>query len=251
MQGLEGELDTCHTSFLHRVDDPSKLSPGLAESTANWGKDGMPQLTVHDTEYGYYYGSQRKLGGGQFNWRLTQWVLPSNSIIPHARFPISSRAYIPIDDENTFVFGTSFNPEQPLTEEDRDYLETGMGAAPKLIPGTFIPEVNRSNDYQRDFIAKRRGHATGIPGINNQDRALVEMMGPITDRSKEHLGTSDIAVIAARRRLLRMAKAMAQGDEPELPHHPTAFAVRPIDVTTDDETLNDVVERYRGKLRLP
>jgi phenylpropionate dioxygenase-like ring-hydroxylating dioxygenase large terminal subunit len=139
MQGLEGELDTCHTSFLHRVDDVSTLSPGLAESTANWGKDGMPRLDVRDTEYGYFYGSQRDMGDGLFNWRLTQWVLPSNSIIPHAKFPISSRAYIPIDDENTFVFGTSFNPEAPMTAADREYLETGLGAAPKLIPDTFTP----------------------------------------------------------------------------------------------------------------
>ncbi len=250
MQGLEGELDTCHTSFLHRIADRSTLSPGLAESTVNWAADGMPRLDVRNTDYGYYYGSQRDLGDGRYNWRLTQWVLPSNSIIPHAKFPISSRAYIPIDDENTFVFGTSFNPEAPMTQADRDYLETGMGAAPKLIPGTFTPVVNSSNDYMRDRAAQRQGDSTGIPGVNNQDRAIVEAMGPIADRSKEHLGTSDVAVIAARHRLIRMAKDLANGQEPELPHHASAFGVRAIDVTTGDEALDGVVDAYRDKLRL-
>jgi hypothetical protein len=74
-------------------------------------------------------------------------------------------------------------------------------------------------------------------------------MGPITDRSKEHLGSSDVAVIAARRKLIRMAKDLAEGREPQLPHNPAAFGVRPIDVTTQDAALDGVVERYRDKLR--
>jgi phenylpropionate dioxygenase-like ring-hydroxylating dioxygenase large terminal subunit len=249
MQGLEGELDTCHTSFLHRVDDVSTLSPGLAESSANWAKNAMPRLDVQDTDYGYYYGSQRDLGDGMFNWRLTQWILPSNSIIPHAKFPISSRAYIPIDDENTFVFGTSYNPEALMTQADRDYLETGLGAAPKLIPGTFTPEVNLTNNYQRDLAAQRRGHATGIPGINNQDRAMIEAMGPIVDREHEHIGTSDIAVIAARRKLIQLAKDLAAGQELELPRNAAAFGVRAIDVTTPDTEMDAVVASHREKLR--
>ncbi len=249
MQGLEGELDTCHTTFLHGGIDPATLSPGLTESTSNWAKDGMPELNVRDTEYGYYYGSKRDFGDGTYNWRLTQWILPCNSIIPHAKFPISSRAYVPIDDDNTFVFGSSFNPEAPMTQEDRDYLETGMGAAPKLIPGTFTPEVNKTNDYQRDRALQRSGHATGIPGVNNQDRAIVEAMGPIVDRENEHLGTSDVAVIAARRKLIRMAKDLADGKEPELPHNPAAFNVRPIDVTVSQDSLDAVVSSCGDKLR--
>lgn len=250
MQGLEGELDTCHTTFLHAGIDPATLSEGLTESTRNWAQDGMPTLDVRDTEYGYYYGSKRDFGDGTYNWRLTQWILPCNSIIPHAKFPISSRAYVPIDDENTFVFGSSFNPEAPMTQEDRDYLETGMGAAPTLIPGSFTPEVNKTNAYLRDMSLQRAGHATGIPGVNNQDRAIVEAMGPIVDRENEHLGTSDIAVIAARRKLIRMAKDLADGKEPELPQHPAAFGVRAIDVTTPIEALDGVVESYSDKLRM-
>ena len=248
MQGLEGELDTCHTSSLHRVDENAPLSPGLKGSVTNWAADGMPRLDVRDTAYGYYYGSQRDVGDGRFNWRLTQWILPSNSIIPHAIFPISSRAYIPIDDANTYVFGTSFNPEAPMTRADIEYLESGMGAAPELIPGTFTPVVNRDNNYMKDIAARKRGHATGIPGINNQDRALVEAMGSIADRSHEHLGSSDVAVIAARRKLLRLAKDLASGKERDLPLNPAAFNVRPIDVTTADKDLDAVASRFSSLL---
>ncbi len=251
MQGFEGEIDTCHTTFLHRTDDYSTLSPGLAAASANWQKDGMPRLDVRDTEYGYFYGSQRDLGNGAYNWRLTQWILPSNSIIPHPKFPISSRAYIPIDDDHTFVFGTSYNPEAPMTQEEREYLETGLGAAPQTIPGSFVPVTNKSNEYGLDRNVQRQGSATGMPGINNQDRAIVESMGPIVDRENEHLGTSDVAIIAARRTLIRMAKELANGKEPDMPQHPTLFGVRAIDVTTEHEELDRVVEQYSDKLRLP
>ncbi|MBT5109809.1 MAG: Rieske 2Fe-2S domain-containing protein [Rhodospirillaceae bacterium] len=256
MQGLEGELDTCHTTFLHRLADTSTLSPGLAEAHDNWQQDGMPRLDVRDTDYGYYYSSQRDMQGGalnsgDFNWRVTQWVLPSNSIIPQPQFPISSRAYIPVDDEHTFVFGTSFNPDAPMTQKDIDFLETGLGAAPRTLPGTFIPETNKSNEFMMDRDAQRRGSATGMPGVNNQDRAIVESMGPIVDRENEYLGTSDVAVIAARRILLQLAKDLADGKEPDLPHSPALFGVRPIDVMSPLPDLDGVVSAYSDKLRLP
>jgi hypothetical protein len=55
---------------------------------------------------------------------------------------------------------------------------------------------------------------TGIDGINVQDRAIQESMGAIVDRSREHLGPADRAVIQARRLLLEMVKAVAEGGVP-------------------------------------
>jgi phthalate 4,5-dioxygenase len=251
MQGLEGELDTRHTTFLHRVPDTSTLSPGLAQAHGAWQMDGMPSMDIRDTEFGYFYGSQRKSENDAYNWRVTQWVLPSNSIIPQPKFPISSRAYIPVDDEHTIVFGTSFNPEAPMSQKDIDFLESGLGAAPRTLPGTFIPETNKSNEYMMDRDVQRSGSSTGMPGINNQDRAIVESMGPIVDRENEHLGASDIAVIGARRTLMKLARALENGVEPALPHNPDLFGVRPIDVTTTLSTLDAVVDAYSDKLHLP
>ena len=250
-QGFEGEMDTRHTTFLHRFADTSALSPGLAAAHGNWQQDGMPSIHIRPTDYGFYYGSQRGAADNLFNWRITQWILPSNSVIPHPKYPISSRAYIPIDDENSFVFGTSYNPEAPMTEADRDYLETGLGAAPRTLPGGFTPEVNRENGYMLDRASQRASNATGIPGVNNQDRAIVESMGPIVDRENEHLDPSDAAIIAARRRLLKLARDLAEGREPLLPHKPAMFGVRAIDVTTQNPDLDAVVEMYSDKLRLP
>jgi hypothetical protein len=51
-------------------------------------------------------------------------------------------------------------------------------------------------------------------------------MGPIVDRTKEHLGTADMAVIALRRILLREAKKMQNGEEPFGPSHGAAYRDR-------------------------
>ena len=102
-----------------------------------------------------------------------------------------------------------------------------------------------------DRDAQRAGNSTGIPGVNNQDRAIVESMGPIVDRENEHLGTSDTAVIQARKQLIQLAKDLQDGKEPVLPHNPAMFGVRAIDVTTQNPDLDAVVEMYAEKLRLP
>jgi hypothetical protein len=55
---------------------------------------------------------------------------------------------------------------------------------------------------------------TGITGINVQDRAVQETMGPIVDRSKEHLGPADRAIIVARQLLLQSIKTHEAGGVP-------------------------------------
>ena len=57
-------------------------------------------------------------------------------------------------------------------------------------------------------------------------------MGPIYDRRKEHLGTSDLAIITARRRLLNLARELQQGIEPFPASHGDLYRVRAMDVNT-------------------
>jgi hypothetical protein len=52
-----------------------------------------------------------------------------------------------------------------------------------------------------------------VKGIAAQDAACQESMGPIQDRTRERLGTSDAGIIAARRRLLEAAIALRDRGE--------------------------------------
>ena len=57
----------------------------------------------------------------------------------------------------------------------------------------------------------KRGDWTGIEGIPAQDMAMWESMGPITDRSQDHPGSSDLAVAQFRRMMVAAAKKFQEG----------------------------------------
>jgi LigXa C-terminal domain like len=91
----------------------------------------------------------------------------------------------------------------PLSDEDR--LERAIGNGPEHVDQTtFRSKANRDNAYLVDRAAQKTETFTGIDGINVQDRAIQESMGPICDRRHEHLGPADKGIIQMRR-LLRDA----------------------------------------------
>jgi hypothetical protein len=65
--------------------------------------------------------------------------------------------------------------------------------------------------------------------VNTQDFALQEGMGPICDRSREFLGSSDKAVVAMRRLLLEALDANETGATLRGVEASTHRAVRPYD----------------------
>jgi hypothetical protein len=67
---------------------------------------------------------------------------------------------------------------------------------------------------------------TGIHGFAAQDQALQESMGPVVDRTRERLGTSDTAIIAMRRLLLQEIRALQENQEPSAAHHGDVYWVR-------------------------
>jgi hypothetical protein len=76
---------------------------------------------------------------------------------------------------------------------------------------------------------------TGIKGINAQDRAVQESMGRIMDRTQEHLGAADKAIISTRRLLQRAVEAVADGADP-LGVAPTYYQLRARDDVVPDGT---------------
>jgi hypothetical protein len=65
-------------------------------------------------------------------------------------------------------------------------------------------------------------------------------MGAIFDRSSEHLGSADLAVIATRRRLLEAVRALAErGSIPYESQNPDAYRVRSAAVVLPREVAWD------------
>jgi phthalate 4,5-dioxygenase oxygenase subunit len=109
-----------------------------------------------------------------------------------------------------FSFTYSADPAQPISKQHLEEQETRLGRGTNMGPG-YVPLRNKSNDYMIDRNLQKTETMTGIAGVNTQDYALQEGMGAILERSKEHVGTTDRAIILLRKILLEALTAMETG----------------------------------------
>jgi hypothetical protein len=189
-------------------------------------RDRAPRIEVERTDYGYYYVSHRNLGTDGTYVRVYHYFMPFQQVRAQViswdgkLYPVArnfGHLWMPIDDNTTYVYNWHYavNPGAGLSEELIEHHETEFGRGKEdTIPGTFRLKRNQSNDYMIDRKVQKSQTFTGIEGINTQDFALQEGMGPIVDRTKEFLGTSDKAIVAMRRLLLEAMMANETGDEP-------------------------------------
>ncbi len=92
-------------------------------------------------------------------------------------------------------------------------MKSGAGIHPLLIPGTFLTQANPDNHFLIDRDMQKRGESfAGIFGVGMEDHAVQVSAGPVVDRSQEKLGTSDTAIIKARRCLLNAVKSLENGE---------------------------------------
>ena len=218
LQALEGGLDSSHSSFLHnnRLGDREHLR----------NRDRAPKIEVEATGYGYRAASIRRLDEGRRYVRVYHYVLPAQQMRagtvsrtgePLAIPKLDGHIWVPIDDEHTWVYNWScgYDRAAALTPEYMEKFDSKDGRSKvDFIPGTFQLKQNIFNDYLIDRQAQKTATYTGIKGVNTQDYALQEGMGPIVDRSGEHLGSSDKAIIALRRALQQAMDAVERGDRP-------------------------------------
>lgn len=212
-QAIEGGIDSSHISFLHRRVHDNPTPTQLAV------ENGAPKFEVTKTDYGLLIGARRDTKEENIYWRITQFVMPWYALIPPTTNNSKLRtghAWVPMDDENCWHWTFSWIPESPIKEEDLAKMKAGdheLHAA--LIPGTLRPVQNKDNDYliDRELQASKKNYS-GIRGIGIQDAAVQESAGVIVDRSKERLGTSDAAIIVARRVMLNAAQGLENGVNP-------------------------------------
>jgi len=215
LQAMEGGIDSSHVSFLHRGDlhhDP--LFKGARGNQYNL-KDSRPVFEVVESAGGLYIGARRNAENGHYYWRITQWVMPSFTMIaPRGNPSVHGHFWIPIDDENCWTWSFDYHPIRQLTEAERQAMRDGKGIHVKFTPGTYRPLANKDNDYLMDRAAQKAGSTySGVAGIAMQDASLQESMGPIVDRTKENLVSTDNGIIMARHRLMRAVKALVDKGE--------------------------------------
>jgi phthalate 4,5-dioxygenase len=230
VQALEGDIDTCHTVFLHlghvAADD---AAPGT------WARyalsDRAPRYEVADTEFGVMYGAYRPAEADTHYWRMANFLFPFYAMVPTGvmGLEVRVRAWIPMDDEHTLALTISHGAQPQSRTAGRQAL-----SPPETLPNTtdwygrFRCAANAGNDYQIDRKAQQKNVSyTGIDAIFLQDQAVTESMGPIYDRTQERLGSSDQMVIRTRKRLIDAARALRDhGTIPPGVDDPDVYQVR-------------------------
>ncbi|MHA4815557.1 Rieske 2Fe-2S domain-containing protein [Streptomyces aculeolatus] len=218
LQAIEGGIDTAHSSFAHNND--------LGNTSHLRALDTHPRLEVDVTDHGFTYASLRRVGGGRIYLRTYQFAMPfmqfRGGLITWqgepADYPVlHGHVWVPIDDENTAIFNFAYSadPGRPMDPRWFADHEDEMGRGPRhFVEGTHWLKRTPENDFLIDREVQRTRTFTGIEGINTQDYAIQTGMGRIVDRSREALGSTDLAISTARRLLLEATDDVAEGRLP-------------------------------------
>ena len=171
---------------------------------------------------------------------------------------------MPLDDDHTMYWGWQVTGATSAAAASRHGARTPApavpldAAAPVTAPASSTCRTRRTGSaatastrtWRNDYLHRPRGAGaraksyTGIRGVRQQDKAVTESMGPIMDRTNEHLGTSDAMIIRTRRkRLMRAAKALAEDgtvppgvDNPEVYRSRSGSIILPRDADWLDAT---------------
>jgi phenylpropionate dioxygenase-like ring-hydroxylating dioxygenase large terminal subunit len=228
LQAMEGGIDSSHVSFLHRGNlNTDPLFKGAKGNQYNLS-DSMPFFEVTDHAAGLYIGARRNAENGNYYWRITPWVMPCFTMVPpRGDHPIHGHFWIPIDDESCWAWSFDYHPVRALTQAEVQAMREGKGVHVEYVPGTYRPLANKDNDYLIDRAAQKAGVTySGVAGIAMQDASIQESMGPIVDRTKENLVSTDNGIIMARHRLMKAARALAEKGAPPPGTDPATHRVR-------------------------
>lgn len=244
LQALEGDLDSSHLGFLHarkddlRDDEPYISSgeraapgPGPDPLLRVLRREKAPRFETAATAAGVMSSARRPIDDLMDYHRISHFLFPCTTLVA-ARpdgLRYNAKAWVPMDDQTTLVLEAQLRFDRPWTAAEREDLAAvrnphGFLPATSAPGGAWIPRAQAEVDWLRDRALERATQFSGILGNPIQDQAVQESMGPVVDRSGEHLGPADAFIIAVRRALLDAARDhAAAGREP-----PGAFAVRPL-----------------------
>ena len=215
LQVIENDLDFVHAAFLHKAHKKQNVKQGILSSDLGIDpdhplvKNPPVKQDVEDTNYG-----KRCIAVGVGNEEQNAFM-EIHYIFPFYTYPPRFKgedgmwhAFIPRDDYSTWSWDVQFAHDHPIDVE-------AQRARRGLELDKDLRKVrNLRNDYMQDRELMREENFSGIRGIANQDHAATETMGPIVDRTRERLGTSDVPIIHMRRMLLKQVRAFQNGAEP-------------------------------------
>lgn len=225
LQALEIGIDPAHASFLHRFlqdENPAdaygkqfrdKAAHTNMPMTQVLREYPRPEIEVEETEYGLKITALRHMENDLTHVRVTNQIFPEAICIPMSREMTITQWHVPVDDENCYWFTIFTSFQDPVNKD----LMRAQRLKEHSLPD-YAPLKNKSNAYHYDPVEQANLTYTGMgEDINVHDQWAVEGMGAIQDRTQEHLGRSDVAIIRYRRMLRKAISDLADGRADTLP----------------------------------
>jgi len=216
LQSNEGNIDPVHLSFLHRnlelteLDRQRRVSGSESSPNSLFGADLAPRIELEITDFGVRIFTVRAIADDKIYFRTSNFIMPNFSTFPGqtAAEGYSVNWHVPIDDYNHWKFVVVFSRARPLS---REMMLRGRDE----LTADYHMVRNKANRYLQDRQSMKNKSFSGI-GYNfqAQDACVIEGAGAIQNRTKEHLVTSDKAIVAARKLLLKGIQDVKEGRDP-------------------------------------
>ena len=233
VQVMESHHDSSHASILHHDYSPFRAGTRdehlsfLKGSAALLSDDDSPSMQVEDTEFGFYEGALRNAlaDGEEVTFaRIHAHVTPFLNLVPPNLFIFE----VPIDDNRTSVVYCLYEEGVVM---DRDVAAEIVCSGEHFDQNHFTGTAE--NRWGQDRSKLDQSY-TGIGQLAAEDWAVVVSMGPVIDRTKEHLVAADAPIVHLRRQLIKAARDLEQGIEPPVLQFDLA-KVRPLQATLRSE----------------
>jgi phenylpropionate dioxygenase-like ring-hydroxylating dioxygenase large terminal subunit len=223
LQANEGNIDPQHLSYLHRFLPSGSAANTQTEASglnAIVSNDPAPEIHVEETAYGLRIHTARAYKPGRRWVRITNFVMPNASAIHGSPLtnPRNQRIsencgyqinwHVPIDDGNHWKYVIAHRFDGPV---DREFQMAGFD---QVTPDFMLPR-GRENRFKQDRAEMKNLSFAGLgSSFYVHDKCATETQGVIMDRSNEHLGTTDRAVILMRKQLLAAVEDARKGKDP-------------------------------------
>jgi phthalate 4,5-dioxygenase len=222
LQALEVGIDPAHASFLHRFFEDEDPSAGYGKQFRSASADSdvpmtrllrefeRPRIDVERTDFGLRIFALRELGRGSTHIRVTNLVLPQAFVIPLSSEMTITQWHVPVDDQSCYWYAIFTSFGEPVNKSEMRNQRLELYELPD-----YRPRLNRGNDYGYDPAEQQSRTYSGMGfDINVHDQWAVESQGAIHDRTREYLASSDIAIVAYRRLLLRAIQQAGRDERP-------------------------------------
>jgi phthalate 4,5-dioxygenase oxygenase subunit len=235
LQAVEVGIDPAHASYLHRFLQDESVDTSYGRQFRGAAADTdlpmtkilrefpRPDIKLEDTDFGFRLVTTRALADSRMHYRITNLAFPNAIVIPMSNDMTITQWHVPIDDVSCYWYSMFTSFADPVDRDTMRRQRLGHHTLPQ-----FRPKTGRINNWGFSAAEQATTTYTGMGmDINVHDQWAVESPGAIVNRTKEHLGKSDVGIVKFRKLLRTGIQALKDGARPPFMLDPgTASTVR-------------------------